>query len=163
MGLHKNQALHKLFRFSIALKAINGVIEVIIGAFLLFISSQKVVSFVQTAARQELIENPHDFISAYFFNLSQNFSLSTQHFVAIYLLVNGIIKIVLIAGLWRGKTWAYPTAGIALSLLVGYSIFRVLLHFSFILLIMIIVDMVILMLLHFEYERTTNSKSKNHK
>ncbi|BCG83133.1 hypothetical protein MesoLj113b_66750 [Mesorhizobium sp. 113-3-3] len=48
--------------------------------------------------------------------LASNFSVSTQHFYAFYLLSHGIVKLALVVALLKNKLWAYPSSLIVLGL-----------------------------------------------
>ena len=46
------------------------------------------------------------------------------YFFGFYLLSHGVVKLLLVAALLRGKHWAYPAALVTLTLLVAYQLYR---------------------------------------
>src|SRR5436190_807136 len=95
--------IHKIFEFSILLKGAQASIELMSGIGLYLVSTATIKSWVGALTQEELIENPNDFIASYIFNLAQNFSVSSKTFYAFYLSSHGLIKILLVIGLLRGK------------------------------------------------------------
>ena len=47
-----------------------------------------------------------------------------QHFYAVYLLIHGLVKLVLVAGLLRGLRWAYPASLVVMAMFVAYQLHR---------------------------------------
>ena len=52
------------------------------------------------------------------------FSLASQEFYAFYLLGHGLIKLLLVIGLLRGKLWSYPASLAALGAFMAYQMYR---------------------------------------
>ena len=159
--LPNRKVFHEIFEFGIGIKAINGILQVTFGLILFFISQETLSNGVQWIVKGELNEDPTGFIANHLLNASFHLSLSTQHFISIYLIIDGAIKLILFVGLWKEKTWAYPASGIFLSLLILYSSYRLIRHFSYILLFLVLVDLVILILLKSEYDLSKKHRKKN--
>jgi uncharacterized membrane protein len=79
-------------------------------------------------------------------------SADTRFFVAAYLLGHGLIKILLVAGLWRGKRWVYPVACLVLTAFIGYQVYRLSHHFSTGLCVFTLLDAIIVALIWHEYQ-----------
>ncbi|MEJ2617402.1 MAG: DUF2127 domain-containing protein [Ignavibacteriaceae bacterium] len=116
--------LYKLFKIGIALKAIDGVLETIGGVLL---------------------------TANYIMNAIHHLSANTTIFAAIYLLIHGLIKIGLVAALWKNKLWAFPTAILFLFAFLSYQLYRFFISHSPALLILSITDVVIILLVWHEY------------
>ena len=58
----------------------------------------------------ELAAHPHDAVAAHLSSWARNLSVGTQHFVALYLLSHGAVKLWVIIGLMRERLWYYPVA-----------------------------------------------------
>jgi len=149
----KKEFMHRLFRVSIFIKGIDGILEFIGSLILFFVSSSLITNFVETIFQHELTQDPTDLIANYLINTSLNISLSTQLFAAIYLFIHGVTKIGIVLSLWYNKLRSYPLAGFILFLFVVYQIFRLIKTPSLILLFLTIIDIIILLLLGFEYKR----------
>jgi uncharacterized membrane protein len=77
--------------------------QIIGGIVVYFVSQQFLVGIVRDITQEELAEDPRDLVSNYLLHSAQDLSISTQHFVALYLLTQGIIKLWLIVGLLRAR------------------------------------------------------------
>ena len=106
------------------LKAANAVLELVGGIVILLVSKAFVVTTVLALTKEELLEDPKDIIANYLVASAHAFTIGTQYFIAIYLLIHGIIKIVLVFQLLKKRLWAYPAAIIVFSLFVVYQIWR---------------------------------------
>ena len=145
--------LHRIFRISILMKGIDGILETVGGLLLLFINKHSIAAAVRTLFSHELAQDPSDIVARFLIRLTENMSLNTRLFGALYLLIHGVIKIFLVGSLWRRKLWAYPLAGVILVVFVIYQIFRIVHSYSVMLLILTVIDIVIIVLLRFEYRR----------
>lgn len=151
--LRKDKILHDLFIIGIIIKAIDGVLELIGGITLSLVKSDLISKIIQTLFQHEIAQDPSDFIANYFVQLSHSLSISIISFAAIYLIIHGSIKLGLFSGLWYKKLWAYPLAGVVLSLFVVYQFIRFFNTHSALLLFLTLIDILILVLLRFEYKR----------
>ena len=91
------RSIHRIFEVSILLKGAHALIECAGGLLLAFIGISTIASLVKTLTQEELIEDPHDLVATSLMNFAQNFSVSTEHFCAFYLLSHGIGPIILTA------------------------------------------------------------------
>lgn len=140
---------HTFFVAGIILKALNAVVEIALGVLVLL--TAKLVTFVDSLASQELIEDPNDFLASHF----QQFLYPLLHahtFVAIYLLSHGVIKLVLAAGLLRRDLWAYPTALGVFFLFIVYQTYRFTITHSVFLIVLTVFDLIIIWLTWKEYQ-----------
>jgi uncharacterized membrane protein len=97
-----------VFEVSLWLKGVFALSEVIAGVATYFISQQFLLAIVLWVTKEEFAEDPHDIIANSLLHAVQNFSVSTQKFVALYLLGHGVIKLCLFS----------PTIGAAIA--AGY-------------------------------------------
>lgn len=115
---------HGLFEISIVLKGVFGAFEIILGVVVLFFRHTVVKYFLLYFVQGELNENPRDWIVNQALHLSQHITPSSDLFMGIYFLLDGIVKLILIVGLLLNREWAYPTAIIFMTLFIGYGIYR---------------------------------------
>src|SRR5215831_12571592 len=94
-------ALDRTFRISVALKGLDGILEVIGGIVLLFIPPATLQSWAKSLTAHELAQDPHDFIARHLLHSASQLSHDTVLFGAIYLLTHGIAKIVLVVAVLR--------------------------------------------------------------
>ena len=89
-------ALDKTFKIGLVLKGLDGVLEVIGGILLLFLSPQAIEHLARMLTAHELTQDPHDFIARHLLHTASHLTTSTTLFGAIYLLSHGAAKIVLV-------------------------------------------------------------------
>src|SRR5664280_645590 len=116
--------VHLLFKIGVWSKGIDGALEMIVGFALLFTSPGSLRNLVGWLTQGELQEDPTDFVATHLVEFFHHLSISTKHFASAYLLVYGITKMGLAAGLLRGKLWSYPTALAALGIFLCYQTYR---------------------------------------
>jgi uncharacterized membrane protein len=145
--------LHRVFTLGIWLKGFDGVLEMIGGVLLLVTSPTMLNRLVVALTQHELIEDPHDWLATTVRQAATQLSVSTQLFGSIYLMAHGLLKLVIVAGLWRGYRWAYPLAIGALSLFIAYQAYRLSYRFSVGLLVLTLFDIVIVGLTWREYRQ----------
>ncbi|MDR3519954.1 MAG: DUF2127 domain-containing protein [Candidatus Pacebacteria bacterium] len=153
----EEKTLHELFDFSIVLKGIHALIEIISGTSIFLVSSSLIFKFVNAISFGELTEQPIDSMSQYLLNLTHSFSGGTKQFVALYLLSHGIINLIIIIELFRKKIWAYYASFIVLTVFSIYQIYRYIYNPNIFLILLTILDVVTMWLIWREYKRIKNS------
>jgi uncharacterized membrane protein len=116
--------LDRVFRISVALKGLDGALEILGGIILLFASPHSISQFVRWATGHELAQDPHDLIARHLLHSASQLSRSTTLYGAVYLLVHGGAKLVLVVLVLRDKLWAYPCLIALLLAFVGYQLYR---------------------------------------
>ena len=112
-----------------------------------------VIEFTEDA----LSEDPHDLIANYFLHAAQNYSVSAQHFTALYLVSHGAVKLLVIWGLLKEELWCYPIALVVFSLFIFYQLYRFTHTHSVWMLVLTAVDLLVIWLTWHEWrylERT---------
>jgi uncharacterized membrane protein len=143
--------IHQVFEISILLKGAHALIECIGGLVLAFVSTSAIQNMVNSFTQDELVEDPNDFVASHLLRLAQDFTVSTQHFYAFYLLSHGLIKAFLVVGLLRNKLWAYPASLVVLGLFIVYQLYRYSYTNSFGLIVLTVFDVVVMALIWHEY------------
>jgi uncharacterized membrane protein len=141
----------RLFKIGVLLKGVDGVLETIGGAVFLFMGREFLKGIVMALTRPELLEDPDDWIANSLRHAFNHLSASGKLFGSIYLLVHGAVKIFLVVALLRGKLWSFPTAAAALIVFMGYQLYRISVHFSWILVGLTVLDSIIVALIWHEY------------
>jgi uncharacterized membrane protein len=146
-------ALDKTFKIGLVLKGLDGILEIIGGILLLFLSPQAIEHIARTLTAHELSEDPHDLIARYILHTSSHLTTSTTLFAAVYLLSHGVAKVVLVALVLRDKLWAYPWLVALLLAFIAYQLYRITaVHFSVGLTLLTIFDAVLVWLTWREYQ-----------
>ena len=148
----KEEQVHLLFKIGVVLKGVDGFLEAIAGVALFFTDRASLRSLVDWLTAGELQEDPTDFVANHLVDFFHHHSINTEHFAAVYLLTYGIAKIGLVAGLLRGKLWAYPTALTVLGTFLCYQIYRLSHTHSLGLAFFSLIDLAILALIWRDYQ-----------
>ena len=145
------QKLHLAFEIGLIIKGIFALLEVAGGILAYFITQHFLLKIVLALTSHRIAEDPDDFIAAFLLRSARDFSVSSQHFTALYLLSHGAIKLVLIAGLMRGILWIYPVAIAVFVGFITYQLYRFTITHSIWLLILTLLDAVVIWLTWQEY------------
>lgn len=145
--------LDRAFAVGIVLKGLDGVLELVGGALLLFVSPSTINRVVAAVTEHELSEDPHDLIASRLLHAAHGLSGGAVTFAAVYLLLHGIVKVILVAALLRNKLWAYPWMIAFLVAFIGYQIYRIALHPTGGLIALTIFDAVVAWLTYREYRK----------
>jgi uncharacterized membrane protein len=117
--------LDRTFEISIILKGLDGVLELIGGVLLLLVSPTTISLLIARVTQHELSRDPDDFIATRLLRFGNGLTGSAVRFAAVYLLVHGIVKVVLVLALLRNKLWAYPWLIVTLVVFIGYQLYRI--------------------------------------
>ena len=150
---------HELFEWGIFIKGIDGLIETIAGFSLLLVSKIALNNIFIFLAKGELVEDPKDFFVTYISAYLQHLSVDTKIFVALYILIHGLVKIFLAVMLYKEKLWVYPIAIWFEMLFIAYQTYRFIYNHSLLLAVFIIFDMLFLLIIWHEYRNKINLKT----
>ncbi len=149
-----------LFRISVLLKGLDGALEIAGGFALWAISPGFIVRVIGFLTQDEIAEDPHDFVAKHLRHAASQFSLTNEHFMAIYLLGHGIVKIFVVVALLRNKLWAYPVAMIVFGGFVVYQIYRFTFTGSAGLIALTVADLIVIWLIWLEYRAVRCARSR---
>lgn len=122
--------LHRTFILGIGAKGIFGLFEVLGALLALLITPAQLHSFFTWLTAEELREDPRAFVAQFVLHLGNSINLSQTHYVALYLAVHGVTKVVLVLALMRGKNWAYPWMLVALAVFIVTQIWQMIASFT---------------------------------
>ena len=140
-----------LFRLSVLLKGLDAILEILGAIALWFVNPGFIASTIHFLTQDEIAEDPHDLVANWLRHAAARFSLSSEHFMAIYLLAHGIIKIALVAALLRNRLWAYPVAIFVFTGFIAYQIYRFTLNPGIGLILLTLFDLFLIALVWLEY------------
>lgn len=122
--LKSGDLLDRAFVVGIALKGLDGILELAGGVLLLLVSPATIDQVTRALTQHELSEDPHDFLATHLLHVSGSLTGATLRFGAAYLLLHGVVKVVLVAALLRNKLWAYPWMIAFLVAFIAYQLYR---------------------------------------
>lgn len=149
--IFREKIIDRIFKLTIVLKGINGILELASGLFLLFASKTVLSAIFTTFVRHELIEDPNDFLVNFGSAVLQDVSPTTKLLSIAYLLFHGSINIFLVIGLLRRKFWTYPAAMVFLFLITSYQTYRLARFYSPELCLLTLFNIFIIILIWHEY------------
>lgn len=126
----QHRLLDRVFEISIVLKGINGVLEIVGGVALLFISPDQIRGWLSAITAHAVIGHHHSPLWHWFEHLADALDTRATVFAALYLLLHGVIKVGLVWALLKEKLWAYPWMIVALVSFVAYQCYELVVHFS---------------------------------
>ena len=153
MMFKPKDTLDRAFEIGIILKGLNGLAELIGGLLLLFVTAGDIYHLAAVLTQGELSEDPHDLVARYLLHTANGLTGSAVIFGAVYLLVHGAVKVVLVIALLLNKLWAYPCLIVVLLTFIGYQLYRIALQPSAGLIALTVFDAVIVALTWREYRR----------
>jgi uncharacterized membrane protein len=84
--------------------------------------------------------------------LAQNYSIGQAHFVALYLLSHGTIKLGLVIGLLKGRMWVYPVAIVVFGFFVLFETYLVVVKRSPLVALLLVLDIFLIVFIRREYK-----------
>lgn len=150
-GLGNARLREVLFRASVWLKGLDGLLEIVGGVAAWFVSPGFVVRAVGFLTQDEIREDPHDLIANSLRHAASRFTLGSEHFLAIYLLGHGVVKLFVVVALLRNKVWGYPLALVVFGGFVVYQVYRYTLTGGIGLIALTVVDLIVMWLIWLEY------------
>jgi len=143
--------LSRLFHIGLFFKGFDGLLELVGGVLLLVLPTAKLDAIVRTLTMHELKEDSTDFIATHIRDYAATLTGSSTLFAAFYLLMHGIVKVVLVAAVLRGRIGAYPWMIGFLVAFIVYQGYELATHFTLGMLLLTLFDILILALTVHEY------------
>jgi len=135
-----------IFLVGFGFKAIDGVVELVIGLPLLVLRPMQVDAVARLATATELREDPNDLIAHLIRHGAASLSAEMSVFAAVYLIVHGLVKLGIVAAIFRGSRRLYPWAIAALGGFVIWQAYEFVQHPSIGLAFLTLFDVVIVAL-----------------
>ncbi|MBA8988896.1 putative membrane protein [Curtobacterium pusillum] len=111
----RGRVLDLVFLLGIALKGLDGAVELLLGLPLLVLRPAQVLGIARALTAGELREDPHDLLAHVLLHGAASLSADATVVAAVYLVVHGAVKLGILAALFRGTARVYPWAIVALS------------------------------------------------
>jgi uncharacterized membrane protein len=150
-GSLREKVLHVTFEWALFFKGVFAVAETVTGIGAFLVTNSMLLDAARALTREELIEDPRDLVANYVLSAAQHFSGSTAHFLGLYLISHGAIKLGLILALWRQRLAAYPLAIIVFGSFIVYQLYRFAITRSVGLVVLTAVDALVIALTWHEY------------
>jgi uncharacterized membrane protein len=149
-----------LFRIAMAVKGIDGLIELIGGIALLLVSQTEVQKVIAAVVTRDLLGPPDGSLTRHFVAGTAEFASGNRTFAVVYLLLHGLLKVALVVALLRHWLPAYPVAIVVLGLFVVYELYRATQTGSVLLPVLAVVDIAVIVLVVREYRALHREQSR---
>lgn len=117
--------LDRVFAVGIVGKGLNGAAELVGGVLLLLVSPTALHHLVVALTQGELSEDPHDVVATHLLHTVNGLDSRATLFGAVYLLLHGAVKLVLVVALLQNRLWAYPWMIGVLGAFIAYQLYRI--------------------------------------
>src|SRR5437588_12737836 len=142
---------HGLFLLSVWSKGIAGLVETIGGLLLLCVPQAGLNALVVALTAPELAEDPTDRVATLLQRIVHELTADTKIFISGYLIIHGVIKVLLVAGLLGRRLWSYPVSLWFLAAFIAYQMYRFLFTHSLWLIALTVLDLIVAFLIWREY------------
>ena len=140
------------FKLSVAIKGIDGALELVGGMLLILVSPVSLGHLAHTLTQTELSQDPNDFIATHILRYSQTLGHGGHLFAAAYLISHGLAKVALVVALLRRQHWAYPGMIALLAAFIGYQCYRIAINASLGLAVLTVFDVFVVWLTWREWQ-----------
>jgi uncharacterized membrane protein len=115
---------HILFLVSILLKGVFALGEFAAGFLIYVTPPDSLAQFVHFMFHNRLVADPFDPLAQFMLREMHDLSVNRHTFISLYLMLHGLVKIGIVAGLLSRKLWAFPVGMVALALFIIYQLHR---------------------------------------
>ena len=123
-ALRRRGSREVLFLVSMWVKGLDGLLEIIGGFALFAVSPSFILRIVRLLTQDEIAEDPRDLVANALRHAAGGLTFATEHFMAIYLLVHGVVKFALVWALLTRVLIAYPMSIAIFAGFIGYQLYR---------------------------------------
>lgn len=145
----------KLFWIGIGIKALISAGELAAGFLFLIFDEARIYALISKLAYlvtgDELTESVRDPFWQYLVHVAKGFLNTPQAVWAFIFLSHGIVKMLLLGGIYKNIKWAYPATAYVFALFVVYQCYQYFLAPSVLLLIITAFDIALIFLITHEY------------
>ncbi|MEI8135632.1 MAG: DUF2127 domain-containing protein [bacterium] len=145
--------VHRAFWISLFLKGLDGALQLIGGIAVIFAEPGtlgKTYRYFTRFLVGNRTQNPEaEFIKV----TAHSFGMNVEMLVAIYLLVNAVIKLLLVYGLLKERLWVFPAACIGFGLMFSLELYRISIHFYWGIFILMCISVFVITMVLLEWKK----------
>jgi len=154
----KKRLLDLSFDVTLLLKGLFAAGEILCGIAAIFLTPARLSALIGDVTRLTPATGTLDRLVDMLETWGATFSLGTQHFVIIYLLFHGIVKLTAIILLWKRQLWAYPLSILVFAGFIVYQMVQFSSSHSILLLLLTALDVLAIILTILEYRATKKGR-----
>ena len=141
------------FDLALLLKVVNGGLEILAAFLVLVVPPSLILKVVAFLTGGELGQDPDDPVAGGILRAAKALTVHSHYLLALYLVLHGAIKVLLVIGIFAGKKIAYPLFMLALVIFGTYEAYRGFVRQEFLLQVLAVFDFSLLVLTSYEYRR----------
>jgi uncharacterized membrane protein len=145
--------VHRAFWVSLFVKGIDGALQLAGGIIALVVEPGTLGRAYRYLTRFLLGSNTHNVEAAFIKDAAQQFNMSVEILVSIYLLTHGVIKVLLVYGLLKERLWVFPAAFVGFGFFLAVEIYRIVHHFYWGIMILMCIDVFVITMVWLEYKK----------
>lgn len=149
----RERVMDLVFLVGVALKGLDGLVELVGAVVLLVTTPGQLLEAAHRLTAHELAREPDDPIANALLHGIQHLGSGTVVFLAVYLLLHGVVKLAIVAALILGSRRVYPWAIAALLAFLVYQAYEMVVSPSLGLAALTLFDLVIVLLTWREWRR----------
>jgi uncharacterized membrane protein len=153
MTEHPATTTDRLFRVAIAIKGIDGGLQLIGALALIIVPPTVITGWANAIITRDLLGDPNGTLAGHLEKAAADFAGGTRTFAIVYLLAHAVIKLGLVWALVKRVRAAFPVAVVVLAAFVVYEVWRAVHTHSITLPIFAALDVVIIVLIIREYRQ----------
>ncbi|WP_345803357.1 DUF2127 domain-containing protein [Microbacterium sp. AZCO] len=142
----RDRVLDLVFLLGVLFKGIDGLVELIAGVVLLILTPSQLLDLAHALTAGELAQDPHDILANLVLHGIQHLDSATATFVALYLLLHGVVKLAIVAALLLGTRRIYPWAIGALLAFLVFQVYELIVHPTITVVLLTLFDALIIVL-----------------
>lgn len=142
---------HYGFLLGMVVKALDGLLELLGALGLMAVSTDQIESWVWRLTANSMGDDTRGHVARMLRHGAAHFNGDAKHFATTYLLIEGIVKLLLVAGLLRGIRWSYPLGLALLALFCVYQGIHLLHAFSWFLVVLAIMNLIVMVFIAIEW------------
>ena len=150
--------LHRFFELGILIKGVDGGLELIGGLLLIFLSSVAINRVVSFFVQGELKEDPTDLVANLLLHTTRS-AIEVKVPASLFLIVHGIAKLALVAGLATNRLWSYPAAILVFAGFTIYQLYQLSQQYSVFLKTVTVLDVIVVLLVIAEYRHMSIART----
>lgn len=132
-------------------KALDGALELLGGLGLLSVTIPQIERWVWHMTSGPVSTGPRAHVDHLLRHGAAHLSGDTKHFATVYLLIEGVVKLLLVIGLLRGLRWSYPVGLVLLGLFCVYQGVHLLHAYSLFLAVLAVLNLIVMALIAIEW------------
>ena len=163
MKFRDQSLLDQSFQAAISIKGFDAALECIGGVLIWFFKPTSLNGFFRFASMHDLPGKYDEIIVAHLFHWTQTLANGGKTFASVYLITHGLTKLLLLAGLWMNKLWAYPLTIVVFGIFCVYQMHRYTRTHSIFLVLLTIFDLILMYLTWREYLKKKQERAESQK